>query len=76
MNEFILEKETVNILSLDIIKFYHDSAQKRLSDHREQEKNTTERGYKLLSIYLGIVTALIIAGIIASSVIFLTSTTR
>lgn len=59
MNEFTLEKETVNILSLDILKFYHESAQKRLSDHRDQEKNTTERGYKLLSIYLGIVTALI-----------------
>lgn len=41
-----------------------------------KKKNTTERGYKLLSIYLGIVTALIIAGIIASSVIFLISTTR
>lgn len=59
MNEFILEKETVNVLSLDIIKFYHESAQKRLSDHRDQEKNTTERGYKLISIYLGVVTALV-----------------
>ena len=59
MNEFTLEKETINILSLDILKFYHESAQKRLSDHRDQEKNTTERGYKLLSIDLGIVTALI-----------------
>lgn len=38
MNEFTLEKETINILSLDILKFYHESAQKRLSDHRDQEK--------------------------------------
>lgn len=59
MDKFTLEKETVNILSLDILKFYHESAQKRLSDHRDQEKNTTERGYKLLSIYLGILTGLI-----------------
>lgn len=59
MNEFNLKKESIEILSLDIIKFYHESAQKRLSDHREQEKNMTERGYKLISIYLGIVTALI-----------------
>lgn len=59
MNEFTLEKESIATLSLDIIKFYHESAQKRLSDYREQEKNTTERGYKLLSLHLGIVTALI-----------------
>lgn len=51
MNEFILEKETVNILSLDIIKFYHDSAQKRLSDHREQEKKY-DRERIQVTIYL------------------------
>lgn len=59
MSNFKLEKETVSNLSLDILKFYYESAQKRLSDYREQEKNTTERGYKLISIYLGIATALI-----------------
>lgn len=57
MND-ILEKETLNILPIEVIKFYFDLGQVRLNDYRDKETQTTERGYKLITLYIGIITAL------------------
>lgn len=43
-------------LSIDILKFYYDNVQKRLSDYHQQAKDTTDRGYKLIAIYVTLLT--------------------
>lgn len=58
-----MEKESYRItddsmltLSLEVLKFYYDNALKRLSDFHQQAKDTTERGYKLIAIYVSLLT--------------------
>ena len=41
-------------LSLDVLKLYYDIAQKRLSDYHLQARETTERAYKVIAIYVNV----------------------
>lgn len=50
--------EAMVALSLDALKLYYDAAQKRMSDHHLQARETTERAYKVISIYITILTLL------------------
>lgn len=45
-------------LSLDVLKLYYDIAQKRLSDYHLQARETTERAYKVIAIYVTVLTLL------------------
>lgn len=45
-------------LSLDVLKFYYDSMQKRMNDYYQQARDTTERGYKVIGIYVTLLIAL------------------
>lgn len=48
---YTVNSETVFLLSLDVLKLFYDSAQKRLADYQQQATETTERAYKLIAIY-------------------------
>lgn len=54
-NYRITDESMLN-LSLEVLKFYYDNALKRLSDFHQQAKDTTERGYKLIAIYVSLLT--------------------
>lgn len=53
-----ISTESMLNLSLEVLKFYYESMQKRMTDLREQYNGTTERGYKLTGIYIGVITLL------------------
>lgn len=50
--------EAMAALSMDALKLYYDTAQKRMSDYHQQARETTERAYKVISIYITILTLL------------------
>lgn len=45
-------------LSLDTLRFYYDSVKKRMNDQYQQARDTTERGYKIIGIYVTLLIAL------------------
>lgn len=53
-----INNESIRTLSLDVLKFYYDLAQKRMNDYHQQARDTTERGYKIIGIYTALLTAL------------------
>ena len=44
--------------SIYILKLYYESAQKRMGDYHKQANDTTDRAYKLITVYIGILTLL------------------
>ena len=50
--------ESAFLLSLDVLKLFYDSAQKRMSDYQQQAGETTERAYKVIAIYATLLTLL------------------
>lgn len=48
--------ENLMKLSLESIKFFHESMKERLKDLIQTSRDTTERSYKLISIYIGLLT--------------------
>lgn len=53
-----ITNETMITLSLDVLKLYYDTAQKRMADYHQQARETTERAYKLIGIYVTLLTLL------------------
>ncbi len=53
-----ISTESMLNLSLDVLKFYYDSMQKRMNDYYQQARDTTERGYKVIGIYVTLLIAL------------------
>ena len=49
--KYKITDENLMILSLEVIKFYHESMKERLKDLIQTSRDTTERSYKLISIY-------------------------
>lgn len=58
MGKDILEKSTLKVLPIEVIKLYYEMGLVRFNDFRDKEAQATDRGYKLISLYLGIITAL------------------
>ena len=55
---YIVNDNTVFLLSLDILKLNYDNAQKRMADYHQQARETTERAYKVIAIYATLLTVL------------------
>lgn len=53
-----ISTESMLNLSLEVLKFYYESMQKRMNDYHQQARDTTERGYKVISIYATLLIAL------------------
>ena len=54
--KFAITDESMIVLSLDVLKLYHEKVQKRLDYYSQQAKDTTERGYKLIGFYISLLT--------------------
>lgn len=55
---FRISSNSIEHLSTDILKLYYESAQKRMGDYHKQANDTTDRAYKLITVYIGILTLL------------------
>ena len=55
---FRIRSNSIEHLSTDILKLYYESAQKRMGDYHKQANDTTDRSYKLITVYIGILTLL------------------
>ena len=55
---FRIRSNSIEHLSTDILKLYYESAQKRMGDYHKQANDTTDRAYKLITVYIGILTLL------------------
>ena len=53
-----ITKESAFTLSLSVLKFYYETAQNRMSDYHKQAGDTTERAYKVIAIYVSLLTLL------------------
>lgn len=53
-----ITSEAMLTLSMDVLKLYYDTAQKRMADYHQQARETTERAYKLIGIYVTVLTLL------------------
>ena len=56
--EFKISDSSLDHLSIDVLQLYYNSAQKRMEDYHKQANDTTDRAYKLISVYLGVLTLL------------------
>lgn len=54
--KYKITDENLMKLSLEVIKFFHESMKERLKDLIQTSRDTTERSYKLISIYIGLIT--------------------
>lgn len=43
-------------IPFEVLKLYYESAQKRMADYHQEAINTTDRSYKLLGVYLSVIT--------------------
>ena len=50
--------DAVFLLSLDVLKLFHENARKRMEDYHKQASETTERAYKIIAIYATLLTLL------------------
>lgn len=55
-NNYKITDDSIINLSIEVLRFYYDSAQMRLTDYHQQAKDTTDRGYKLIAIYVSLLT--------------------
>lgn len=56
--DYRLTTEAAFLLSMDVLKFYYGTVQKRMEDYHRQAGETTERAYKVIAIYVTLLTLL------------------
>lgn len=55
-DNYRITDDSLKWLSLEALKFYYESLQLRFSDSAQMAKSLTERAYKLISIYISLIT--------------------
>ena len=53
-----MDADCVSVLSTDVLRLYYETVQKRMQDYHQQARDITERAYKVISIYVTLLTLL------------------